>query len=937
MSTLDVRLMEMKKKTKGYWAERILAQVEYLARISKIKNAAYDHLVEASLDFLANKFSEDTVITKAAALEAERILLPAAEVAKSYHILCAAHAHIDMNWMWAFDETVAITLDTFRTMLDLMEEYPDFTFSQSQASVYRIVEEFAPEMLEEIKARVKERRWEVTASTWVEADKNMPNGESMSRHILYTRNYLSKLLDICPDSLSLDFEPDTFGHSQNVPEILNKGGIKYYYHCRGYEGHNLYRWESPSGKAITVYRDPFWYNGEISPEMAFYAPEFCSKYHMDTMLKVYGVGDHGGGPTRRDIERALAMNTWPVFPSIRFGTFKEFFGLTDKVMDRLPVVKGELNFIFTGCYTSQSRIKLANRMGEATLNEAEAFDAVSALCTGSRYSPEIFAKAWENVLFNQFHDIIPGSGIIDTREYAMGLFQRTMAIANTRRKLAMRNIAARIDTSDLIPADEDIRETRSEGAGVGFGIQDFKIAQAERGRGITRIFHIFNPAPVDREETAELVVWDWQGDPERILFKDDRGNPVTHQLIDQGMNHYWGHSYMRILLKANVRAYGYRTYTMTEDRNSTFTDAFPQDARTEKIDEFILENKLLKVTFDTRNAAIVSMIDKTNGEEFVAKNRPAGIFRLIQEDDYKGMTAWIVGRYMDIKDLTEGVRVKKVHYRTSPIRQSITYEMAFSNSTLKVVVSLDHDSPRLKFEVECDWHEIGRKGEGIPQLNFYVPVAYPCSSFKYDVPFGAIDREPMDRDVPGNSFILANRQDLNGKTLMLVTDSKYGFRGYDNAMAVTLIRSSFDPDPYPEQGIHRFKLTLCLVESRANKDILQEAYNCCHPFSVLSDTAHAGSFPLSQSFFCLEEGSVALSALKMPEVQEGDSEWVLRVYETEGSKTKAVFRLPQTPTDASYVDINERPVDNDLQISTGENQISFEVPAYSVATVRIKF
>jgi len=111
--------------------------------------------------------------------------LPIQEAAKKTKIFCVAHAHLEMNWMWSYNETVAITLDTFRTVLKLMKEYPELTFSQSQASVYQIVEENDPIMFEEIKKRVKENRWEITVSTWVEADKHMSDGESQARHILY--------------------------------------------------------------------------------------------------------------------------------------------------------------------------------------------------------------------------------------------------------------------------------------------------------------------------------------------------------------------------------------------------------------------------------------------------------------------------------------------------------------------------------------------------------------------------------------------------------------------------------------------------------------------------------------------------------------------------------------------------------------------------------
>lgn len=169
-----------------------------------------------------------------AVLAAEERLKSLSCVAKSLSVIYAAHAHIDMNWEWGAQETVTAVIDTFQTMLDLMDEYPDFTFSQSQASTYEIIEKHCPSMLERIRARVQEGRWEVTASTWVEPDKNMTGTESMARHILYTKRYLSRLLGVSAESLNIDFEPDTFGHSANIPEgFLSQGGVKYYYHAAG--------------------------------------------------------------------------------------------------------------------------------------------------------------------------------------------------------------------------------------------------------------------------------------------------------------------------------------------------------------------------------------------------------------------------------------------------------------------------------------------------------------------------------------------------------------------------------------------------------------------------------------------------------------------------------------------------------------------------------
>ncbi|MFC5402141.1 glycoside hydrolase family 38 C-terminal domain-containing protein [Cohnella soli] len=916
----------------GYWGERILSQLVFAYEVSKVEGGKYDEPIEAALAFVESTIAEEGAIVSRTALLAESMLSSVASEAKSYDIICAAHAHIDMNWMWSWDETVAVTLDTFRTMLNLMNEYPDFKFSQSQASIYRIVEQYAPEMLREIKRRVKEGRWEVTASHWVEADKNMPNGESLSRQLLYTKRYLSQLLDIDPESLNLDFEPDTFGHSVNVPEILANGGVKFYYHCRGNDERILYRWVAPSGKSVIVYREPTWYNDYAQPILGSYVPAICRQTGLKTYLNVYGVGDHGGGPTRRDLERLIDMNGWPIYPNIRFGTYGEFYKLVESIADKLPVVNGEQNFVFTGCYTSQTRIKTANRFGEATLNEAETFSSAAAVAANAAYPGASFEEAWRNVLFNQFHDILPGSGVLETREHALGLFQNTMAIASTNRKLALESIAAAIDTSMLEGSGDKL--TVSEGAGVGYGVGDFKIAQVERGRGNTRIVHFFNPSVYDREETVEFVLWDWNNPNKAIVVKDSKGNEAVHQMIDQGYNKYWGHHYMRLLIHAKAPACGYSTYTVSEGAGSV-SPFLPTDPRVDREEEYVLENELLQVKFHPVDALVVSMIDKATGEQLIDAARPAGLFRLIQEDPGKGMSAWWVGRYMSIENVHRNVKLKMVSRGT--VRQSLQYEIEFGDSKLKVVVSLDRCSSRLDFEVECDWHEIGKADKSVPQLNFHWPFDYACEAYKYDVPFGTVVRKPLDMDVPGNSWALGLRQDTGKPSIMLVTNNKYGFRGTDDSLSISLIRSSFDPDPYPEIGNHhRIKFALCVADSIGDRELIETAYRFNHPFNALSGSPHEGTRSLDASYLRLTEGTVAVSAVKMPEENEG-KRWIVRVYETAGQRTTATLRLFKPVSAAYYVDTNECKLSTDCFLQANGDSVTFEATPYSVAAICLEF
>jgi len=939
MNDMISHLLTLRNETKGYWAERILSELEYAVAMSRASGRAHEALLRTTVESIASEQAVEGALTRETVEETEARLQPLAAQAKSITIVCPAHAHIDMNWLWRFDETVAVTLDTFRTILTLMTEYPAFTFSQSQASAYRVVEEHDPEMLKEIRRRVKEGRWEVTASTWVEADKNMPSGESLARHALYTKRYLSALLDISPDTLLLDFEPDTFGHSRNVPEILRQAGVRWYYHCRGSDEHSLYRWQAPSGASVLCYREPFWYNAEVTAAMAVEAPAYCRKHGIDLMLRVYGVGDHGGGPTRRDIERIIDMDGWPIFPRVRFGTFREFFQAAENAAERLPVVNRELNAIFDGCYTSQSRIKAANRAAERRLVEAETFSSIASVVTSSSSRTAQFSRAWESVMFNHFHDIVTGSGTVDTREYALGQIQRALASAGTEESLALRRIAAHVDTSSLGDPREDARANLSEGGGAGWGVSDFKLSQVERGRGRTRIFHVFNPLPWTRTEVAEAAIWDWPGDPARLLVKDAAGNALPHQIIPNEIHPffgagYWGHQYLRVLVAVSVPGCGYTTCSLSEGLPHDLPVHTGAEPRVQRPEEHILQNERVRAVFDPQTAALRSFIDKESGEEMLDLSRPAGVFRLVQEDESRGMTAWVVGRWIASRCLHESVRLSPVGGKEG-LRQLLSYEFPFGASRLKATVSLDRDASGLSWAVECEWLEVGRKGQGVPQLNFFLPAAGELKAYRYDVPFGTIDRPPAEIDQPANSWVLGVPRKTGRKALMLTADQSHGFRCTGNAVSLSLLRSSIDPDPHPELGVHRFGFSVSLADCTATAGLVSAARERAHPLVVVSGTAHAGSLPLTQGFLSVE-GSASFSTLKMPEDQPA-GRLLVRLYETEGKEGPTVLRFFCTPSRAWLADLNENRLEEQGKLSLSGDTVRVEIEPYSVMSVVIQF
>ncbi len=413
--------------------ERFLAEIEFAEGLTALlgkKAAGWPRLIDRAFAIVHDAVEDGNAdVLEKAVDRAESLLAPIGKIAKTYTIHCAGHGHIDMNWVWSWPETVAVTNDTFLTVLKLMDEFDDFCFTQSQASVYDIVRRYNPELFERIRQRVKEGRWEVAASHWVEGDRNLAGGEALTRHLLYTRQFMAEHFDLTPEDVAIDWSPDTFGHALTIPTIDSRGGVKYYYMWRGgsFDKPPVFWYQGPDGSRILVNLETTSYNGSIGTQDAMTMLKVCKKTGLRDFLNVYGVGDHGGGPTRRDILRCYELDGWPIYPTFRLTTIGNYYKILEKHGDRWPVIDRELNFEFTGCYTSQSRIKRINRLGENYMVEAEIAAALANRAVGREYPGRTLRDNWVDVLFSHFHDILPGSGIAETRQYSQGLFQRVAA------------------------------------------------------------------------------------------------------------------------------------------------------------------------------------------------------------------------------------------------------------------------------------------------------------------------------------------------------------------------------------------------------------------------------------------------------------------------------------------------------------------------------
>lgn len=919
--------------------KRIISELEFAIRLNETVNGRFDSCISEAIAFLLSRMETDGVLTKASCDHVEQILMPCHASAKEYKLILAGHAHIDMDWMWSYQETVAITLSTFRTVLNLMDQYPDFCFSQSQASVYKIVEEYDPELMPRIRARILEGRWEVTASAWVETDKNMPNTESLLRHIEYTRNYLSETWGIDASRLEIDFSPDTFGHSANIPEIDIFGGVKYMYHCRALDGEpSLYRWKAPSGKELLVYREQYWYNSGITPKVGLGlidVARICAGFK--TGLVVYGVGDHGGGPTRRDIENALEMAQWPIWPTVKFGSFAEFFHEAESVREKLPVIERELNFVFTGCYTTQARIKRANRKAEAALNEAEAWLSFS----GRKLHRNKHEQAWQNVLYGHFHDIITGSCVPESRENAMGQFSKALAYANTQFSNSVSTIASMIDTSG-IETDSNIALSQSEGAGGGFNmgvcsdaftptgigfdaVSHNGVPNPERGCGKIRIFNIFNSTTTFRRTVAEITVWDWVGDLRRIQFKDIHGNPLRHQLIDQKMQVYWDHRFIRILVDVNIPAMGYTTVIMSEAEATGYPVYRQPERRSEyPYNNIVLENDLIRAEFHRVSGRLISLTDKENGQEYIRQDSSAGLSIISMET--KTNNAWNIGQYLNSESMSAPTGIERL--TDGPLMSGLRASYQWGQSKIKITSLLYAGEKAIRLCVETEWNE--RFGKDItPLLVFQVPHGFQTQKYMFDVPGGIQYRAPRNMDMPGLQFCAAIREDSTA--LALIPDSKYGYRADGDNLAVSLINTSRNPDPFPDRGMHVVNIALAI--SKDDPKLLEDTATVFnHPAYFMSNSSHPGTLPAEMSFLSFESRSTVLSAV-IP--TEQPNVYRVRYYENGGNDDTLILKFSKAPLRAISIDLRGPEVTSDLQISG--NEVSVTAKAFSLGEIEFTF
>lgn len=934
-------------------AQRIRAELNFARNLMEHlpeKAGEWEPLILQAAELVRDKLGNNGAVNPATLIgEAEKILAPIGKVAKEFTIHCCGHAHIDMNWMWPWQETVSLTHDTFSTVDRLMDEFPDFHFIQSQASTYIAMEELCPEIFDMIKRRMKEGRWEPTASTWVEGDKNLASGESLCRHLLYTRRYFKDRFGLPYDAIKIDWEGDTFGHVHTLPAILSRGGVTRYYHCRTGPDYWLFWWQAPDGSRVLVYRDTCGYAGTIGTDIAHHMLRFWKSTGLKDYMWCYGVGDHGGGPTRRDLMNAREQNSWPIYPNVVLSSADQFYSMVEKSGVELPVHDGEMNYVFEGCYTSQSNIKRANRVSETVLPEVETLSLITGATAGFPYPLEDINDGWRMTLFNQFHDILPGSGVHATYERAQGFFQEILAITGSIRTRALRKLAASVDTSAAAKVDVPAPGLGSGvGDGLGAGAGDPHLpggvsAYNAGAVGVEPVL-IYNQMPFPRNDVVYAKVWDKELQNDKIGVWDESGDAVPAQVIHKGR--YWGHHFTALAFPVkDVPATGYKTYTIGRTSRPV---AAKQPVRASRLGVHdggfalvempktgLIENEFLRVEIEPASGAILHLVDKQTGYDYVPEGKLMGLLELYQEAPHR-MTSWVIGQTQRMTELTQdGVMEMTQH---GPHRAAFKTSRKINDSKVSVEIGLNAGNRMVDINIVADWVERGTPETGVPMLRMAFPTNTDRPEATYEIPFGKIQRPVNGQEVPALKWadLTGEKVDVKGKCgITLVNADKYGHNANGSTLRSTLLRSSHDPDPLPEMGHHEIRLGIIPHDGPLSvSDAVRFGASFNLPMTVVSTDVHKGELPPSKGFVEVLTPNIMLASVKKAE----DSDAVIvRLYEVEGKETEAKVRLtdivkPGSP--AQETDLMEQSLDKNTARMEGD-VLSVKLPAYGIATVSI--
>jgi alpha-mannosidase len=755
------------------------------------------------------------------------------------------NAHIDPVWLWQWPEGYQEVRATFRSAIERLDEYPDFVFTHTSVLFLRWVEESEPELFEQIRARIAEGRWQVVGGWWIEPDCNIPGGESFVRQGLYGQRWLRDRFGL---TATTGANLDSFGHNASLPQILRRSGLDSYVFLRPKPEENaevpgpLFWWEAADGSRVLAYRIPHEYCaprddlGEHVEQSLATLPAEASE-----LAVFYGVGNHGGGPTRANLDSIARLNEAGDGPRLELSSLRAFF---DAVADDdLPVWRGELQYHAPGCYTTHSGIKRWNRRAENLLQRAEKWSAVAAALGVQEYPLRELTEGWQLLLFNQFHDTLAGTSIEPAYEDARDQIGHASSLASLAFNRAVQSIARCID----VPAGDG-----------------------------TRPVVVFNPHPWRLRADVELE-YNWlTRDGVRLVDADGVSVPLqlTRSLTTMSGNRG------RLVFPADVPPLGYRVYTIHEGAagNGRLGTA-----------STTVENEHVLVEIEPASGRIARLVHQASGEDIAAPAGRRG--HAVVVDDVSDTWGHEITAYDQEVGEFECVSVRVIE--NGPVRAIIRVESRYGESLLREDYVLSAGARHVDVHVVLDWHE------RLKLLKLRYPTNVESPSVTAETPYGHLVREPNGHEEPGQSWVDVSG---DGRGLAVLNDAKCGFDVRGGDIGISVVRSPVwawhDPRElekggdfeYMDQGRQQFRIRLVphAGDWRA-AGVVRLAAELDQPAFAMLESYHGGSFAREASYVADGGGDVVVTVLKGAE--DGDA-FVLRAYESSGRAAHGVIEVP---------------------------------------------
>ena len=746
------------------------------------------------------------------------------------------NAHLDPVWLWRWQEGFQETKATFRSALDRLREYDSFIFTSSSAVFYEWIENNEPMMFEEIKERIVEGRWVIAGGWWVQPDCNLPGGESFARHGLIGQRYFQEKFGVMAKA---GYNVDSFGHHGMLPQILKQSGMDAYVFMRpgpdekGLPG-RLFLWESKDGSRVTSFRIPFEYTffGNLENHVNNCKAEL--PYSNDHLMCFYGVGNHGGGPTKDNLNYLQSLEGKLDDVDVVLSSPNEFFEDVKSIENTLPVVHDDLQHHASGCYSVHSGIKQGNRQSENLILAAEKFSSIASWTTGQKY-PEDYPAAWRGILFNQFHDILAGTSIEDAYEDARDLYGEAKSIASRGLNYALQSLSWNIN-----------------------------IEQEEGMKPVV----IFNPHSWNTKVNVEVEtgIFGNYMFPKELAVENPNGNEVPYQFVKP---HAKVPSRTRIAFMAELPPLGYAVYKI-RPRKSILNMGQPAEHS-----DFIMENGRYKLEIDQETGGITSLFDKQKNVEVF---RGTGALPVVIKDD---SDAWGHGNltFDDQEGTFKAVRIKKVE--TGPVKDVIRVTSSYGNSTIIQDFIMYKAKDMIEVKVKLNWQEKHRA------LKIQFPVNFDHRRVSYEIPFGTIERESNGEEESMQSWMDVTGT-VNDKAgiygLSILNDGKYSADAKGNVISLTVLRSpifahhapyeldSEEDYDFIDHGIQKFTYALLPHENTWKEaGTVKRAAELNQPAQIVVESYHNGCLPLQSSFMQVDQENVFLSALNKAK----DGNWLI--------------------------------------------------------------